>query len=151
MVGSHSRRRRPGICCSHRAAAAALEQGSGGTVKKRGQKSSLAPGNAALNHLIPPIGLDSQVSYFKLFYNSHLQPGTDKQCCPSPTAVLCHTVDHTALHSCGYMGKVQDCYLLLLWQMLYYQMMRGSVQYQHRLAGLGVVRSTILNFPSLAV
>lgn len=38
MVGSHRRRRRPGICCSHTAAAAALEQGSRGTVKKRGEK-----------------------------------------------------------------------------------------------------------------
>lgn len=44
-----------GICCSHTATAAALEQGSRGAVKKRGQRSSLAPGNATLNHLIPPI------------------------------------------------------------------------------------------------
>lgn len=44
-----------GICGSHTAAADALEQGSRGAVKKRGQRSSLAPGNATLNHLIPSI------------------------------------------------------------------------------------------------
>lgn len=36
-----------------------LQQDRGGTVKKEGQKSSLAPGNASLDHLLSSIRLDS--------------------------------------------------------------------------------------------
>lgn len=61
---------RPGVCCLPTAAAAASGAGvqGGGTVKEGGQKSSLAPGNASLGHLISLIRMDSQGFLFQTFF-----------------------------------------------------------------------------------
>lgn len=61
---------RPGVCCLPTASAAASGAGvqGGGTVKEGGQKSSLAPGNASLGHLISLIRTDSQGFLFQTFF-----------------------------------------------------------------------------------
>lgn len=95
--GGHSRSRRPGIYCLHTAAAAAAFGAGGGTVKKGGWKSSPAPGNAALEHLISPTRLGSSVFSTVPTFSW----GICQHCCPPSSAVLCRAVDNTALHSCG--------------------------------------------------